>query len=60
MGRPCHRPIYHVSLRAGVTEVSSFESYDDDYPLYLGELDADRGVFPPREKPWVLNPDLVE
>jgi hypothetical protein len=49
-----------VSLRAGVTEVPLLESYDDDDTFDLSQLDADCGVFSPREKSGVLDPDLVE
>jgi hypothetical protein len=55
----CHRPIRRMPLRTGVTGTSSSESYDDDYPLDLGELDTDGSVFSPREEPGVLESDLV-
>jgi hypothetical protein len=49
-----------VSLRAGVTEVPLFESYDDDNTFDLGQLDADCGVFSPREESRVLYSDLIK
>jgi hypothetical protein len=55
----CHWPIFRVPLRAGVTESSSSESYDDDDTLDLGQPDADCGVLPPREECWMLYLDLV-
>jgi hypothetical protein len=51
---------FRMSLRAGVTGSSSFESYDDDDSFDLREFDTDCGVFPPREERRMLYPDLIE
>jgi hypothetical protein len=56
----CHRLLFRMPLRAGVTGSSSVESYDDDNSLDLCELDANRGSFPPREERRMLYPDLIE